>query len=282
MLIRESFADRDSAARIGKDNAMKIDSIDNGAAFDWGKTSDDYAKYRDIYPPEFYAKILERGLCTDGQRVLDIGTGTGVLPRNMYRYGAVWTGTDIAANQIAQAKILARDAGMKIDFRACPAEETDYPDDTFDVVTACQCIWYPDHSLLAPRLSKILKKGGKFLITYMAWLPFEDAVAGKSEEIVLKYNPDWSGAGEKRKPMWVPDEYLGAFDITHREEFDVNVPFTRDSWHGRMRACRGVGASLSARALAKWNEEHRAMLESCAPEKFDVLHFVSMAELTLR
>ena len=62
--------------------------IDNGKAFDWGKTSADYAKYRDIYPQAFYDKIISRGLCVNGQRVLDIGTGTGVLQRNMYRYGA--------------------------------------------------------------------------------------------------------------------------------------------------------------------------------------------------
>ena len=30
--------------------------IDAGKAFDWGRTSDDYAKYRDIYPKEFYEK----------------------------------------------------------------------------------------------------------------------------------------------------------------------------------------------------------------------------------
>lgn len=35
-------------------------NIDHGKAFDWGKTSEDYAKYRDIYPKEFYAKLAER------------------------------------------------------------------------------------------------------------------------------------------------------------------------------------------------------------------------------
>ena len=68
-------------------------NIDGGKAFDWGKTSADYAKFRDIYSQEFYDKIIKRKLCIDGQSVLDIGTGTGVLPRNMYQYGAKWTGT---------------------------------------------------------------------------------------------------------------------------------------------------------------------------------------------
>ena len=53
-------------------------SIDNGKGFDWGRTSEDYAKYRDIYPKEFYDRILSRGVCVNGQKVLDIGTGTGV------------------------------------------------------------------------------------------------------------------------------------------------------------------------------------------------------------
>ena len=53
--------------------------IDEGKAFDWGKTSEFYAKYRDIYPDQFYQKVADRGLCVKGQKVLDLGTGTGVL-----------------------------------------------------------------------------------------------------------------------------------------------------------------------------------------------------------
>lgn len=42
---------------------IKNTSIDCGNAFDWGRTSSDYAKYRGIYPPIFYEKIAERKLC---------------------------------------------------------------------------------------------------------------------------------------------------------------------------------------------------------------------------
>lgn len=253
--------------------------IDAGKAFDWGRTSEDYAKYRDIYPEKFYRRILDRGLCVRGQKVLDLGTGTGVLPRNLYRYGACWTGTDISPEQIRQARRLSEDAGMKIDFQAVSAEEMDFPEESFDVITACQCFWYFDHERVMPELARILKQDGKLLILYMAWLPFEDEIAGKSEELVLKYSPGWTGAGETRHPIGIPDAAYEYFDLEEHEEYDVKVPFTRETWHGRMRACRGVGASLSGEELAKWEDEHRKLLDETAPEQFEVLHYAALAVL---
>lgn len=258
---------------------MNIDFIDQGNSFDWGKTSDNYAKYRDIYPKEFYELIISRGVGIRGQKILDIGTGTGVLPRTMYNYGASWIGVDIAENQITHAKRLATEKNMNIDFEVCPAEEINYPAETFDAITACQCIWYPNHKILAPNVAKMLKTNGKFLILYMGWLPFEDEIASKSEEIILKYNPDWTGCKDTRHHVWVPEEYLDFFDITFQKEFDVNVSFTKESWHGRIRACRGVEASMSYDALEKWDIEHRNMLEENGREQFEVLHYISIAEL---
>ncbi|MEE3314198.1 MAG: class I SAM-dependent methyltransferase [Treponema sp.] len=250
--------------------------IDEGKAFDWGRTSADYARFRDIYPEIFYKKIVDRGLCVAPQKVLDLGTGTGVLPRNMYRFGAKWTGTDISPEQIGQAKRLSKEAGMDIDFQAVSAEKIDFPSESFDVLTACQCFWYFDHEKVMPEFARVLKSGGKLLILYMAWLPFEDRIAGRSEEIVLKYSPKWSGAGETKHPIWVPDVAYEYFDLEDQEEYDVKIPFTRESWHGRMKACRGVGASLSGDELAAWEKEHWAMLESETPEQFEIQHYAAL------
>ena len=261
---------------------IRNSSIDAGKAFDWGRTSKEYARYRDIYPDEFYRKIIDRGLCVSGQSVLDLGTGTGVLPRNLYRYGAKWTGTDISPEQIGEAKRLAEVGSMDIAFMAVPAEQIDFPAESFDVVTACQCFWYFDHARLMPKLAELLKPGGKLLILYMAWLPFEDEIAGKSEELVLKYSPNWSGAGETRHPIWIPEAAYDYFEMLEHEEYDLMVPFTRETWHGRMRACRGVGASLSQEELKKWDVEHRRLLDQIAPERFDVLHYAALAVLEKR
>ena len=129
--------------------------------FDFGRTSVDYAKYRDIYPQEFYERIIARNLCISGQVALDVGTGTGVLPRNLHRYGAKWTGVDVSENQIEQARILS--AGMDIEYHVAAAEDMSFPESSFDVVTACQCFSYFDHKRTAPLFRDILKPDGRLL-----------------------------------------------------------------------------------------------------------------------
>lgn len=260
--------------------SIKDKNIDGGRPFDWGKVSEEYAKYRDIYPRIFYDKIISRGLCREGQTVLDIGTGTGVLPRNLYRYGAKWTAADISQKQIEQAELLSEN--MNIDYYAASAEELCFKDESFDVITACQCFWYFKHKIVVPELYRMLKPGGSLLILYMAWLPFEDTIAGESERLILKYNPVWSGRGETVHPIEIPDCCHEWFELIYHEEYPVKVPFTRESWNGRLKACRGVGASLSEDEIQRWEKEHREMLLKIAPAEFEILHYAAAAELRKR
>lgn len=63
------------------------------------------------------------------------------------------------------------------------------------------------------------------------------------------------------------------------KEYNVEIPFTRETWNGRVKACRGVGASLSQEEIEKWETEHQMLLQSIAPNKFYIKHYVSMLEL---
>ncbi|MDE6538830.1 MAG: methyltransferase domain-containing protein [Ruminococcus sp.] len=256
---------------------IKDKNIDSGKAFDFGRTSEDYAKFRDIYPQKFYDNILKRNLCIKGQKVLDLGTGTGVIPRNMYSYGAEWTGIDISENQIEQARILSEN--MNIKYYAQAVEDINFPCNSFDVITACQCFWYFDHEKIMPELYNILKPNGSILILSMAWLPYEDKIAEASEKLVLKYNPEWSGAGETLHPIFIPEYYKEKFRLVYHEEYHLKVPFTRKSWNGRMKSCRGIGASLTESEISAWECEHINLLSKIAPDNFEIQHYVAVAEL---
>ena len=255
-------------------------NIDHGNAFDWGRVSENYAKFRDIYPAAFYDKIMELGLCIKGQRVLDLGTGTGVLPRNLYPYGAQFTGADISENQLAQARRLSEEANMSIEYVVGSAESVDFPNDSFDVVTACQCFHYFDKAAALPNIHRMLKPGGHFCILFMTPLPSDSEIVRRGEKLVLQYNPAWTGGGVGRytppeTPAWAKPLYEAANIVT----FDLNVPFTRENWHGRMMTCRGISASLvSTETTAAFEQAHIEYLNT-VPATFEIPHFVTMLNL---
>ena len=92
-------------------------AIDGGKGFDWGKVSIEYAKYRDIYPQEFYQKILELGLCREGQRILDIGTGSGCIAISLKKkLMSHVVGVDISSLALTVAKRNALNNLVDVDF----------------------------------------------------------------------------------------------------------------------------------------------------------------------
>jgi ubiquinone/menaquinone biosynthesis C-methylase UbiE len=256
---------------------VKIQGIDKGSEFDFGKTSEDYAKYRDIYPDSLYQFLLSRGIGLPGQNILDLGTGTGVFPRAMHAHGARFTGIDISAEQIGKARDLSETQGMEIDFIVRPAEDTGLPSGAFDVVTAFQCFAYFDKEAVLPEIRRLLKKEGVLVIVWMAWLPFEDRVAKAAEDLVLKYNPSWTGAGYRGGVQALPERSKRYFLLRETREYDEKIPFDFESWMGRIRACRGVSAALPPEKVAEFDAEHEKLLRSLTMEPFKILHRITVS-----
>src|SRR5262245_37730609 len=124
--------------------------IDEGHAFDWGKTSHDYAVYRPGYPTSFYTVLHALEIGTPGQHILDLGTGTGVLARAFTKQGAHVTGVDIAEAQISAAQQLAAQERLDIHFATCAAEEAEFPPQSFDIISCGQSWLYFDMQRMIP------------------------------------------------------------------------------------------------------------------------------------
>ena len=239
--------------------------VDEGKQFDFGKTSKQYAKYRDIYPKELFQKIYEIGIGTKGSRWLDLGTGTGVIPRGMAKYGADIVATDISENQIAEAKELSK--GMdNIEYTVLSAEDINFPENSFDAITTCMCFWYFDPNIIVEKIKKMLRPGGIFLKVYMSYIK-EEVITQDSNRLVKKINNSWNGAAPALK-----DLTTHYFEEPHMDSMIVELPFTRETWHGRMMASRGVMASMNEEQIALFDKEHRKMLEEKYPEEFTIKH----------
>jgi SAM-dependent methyltransferase len=256
--------------------------IDEGRSIDWGKTSADYSVYRPGPPGSFYRKLLALDVGRSGQRILDLGTGTGVLARQFAQQGAAVAGIDISGEQIQAARSLADAEHLEIDFRVAPAEEAPFPDRSFDVITANQCWLYFDRKRAIPEIKRLLVEEGLLVISHFSWLPRVDRVAAASEKLVLEYNPQWSSAGYAGDSPPLPRWGEGIFDVKAFFYYDEPIHFTRDTWRGRIRACRGIGAALSPEEVQRFDEEHDTLLKDIARERFTVLHRIVCQMFTFK
>ena len=251
-------------------------SHDHGRSIDRGGTSADYAAYRPGYPPSFYERLAALGVGRSEQRVLDLGAGTGAVSREFARRGCVVSGVDIAENQVRAAREMARDEGLGVDFRVGPAEATGFPDASFDVITAAQSWLYFDRERAVAEVKRLLASGGRLVTCHICWLPREDAVARRSEELVLKHNSDWTAGDYSGDIPAFPEWARRHFRLAAMFYYDESIRFTREQWRGRIRACRGVGATLAAEQVEAFDHEHTALLAETVPDEFTILHRIDV------
>ena len=247
-------------------------AIDGGRNIDWGKTSRDYASYRPGPPASFYEVLHTMRIGLAGQRILDLGTGTGTLARHFATRGAAVTGIDIAAHQIEEARLLAMKEGSKIEFLVGRAEETGLPSRSFDVIMAFQSWLYFKRPEICREVQRLLADGGRLVTGHFCWLPRLDPVARRSEELVLQYNPHWSAADFSGDMVVCPSWSKNDFRVSAMFFYDEPVEFTRESWRGRIRACRGIGATLPPEEVERFDRHHDQLLRETAPETFTILH----------
>ena len=233
---------------------------------DWNKAAEDYAKHRAGFPDWFFERLQAIGLAQNGHKVLDLGTGTGALGRGFARRGCKVTGIDLSPGMMAEARELDRAAGVSIDYREARAEATGMAETSFDLVSAGTCWFWFDGIAVGREAMRVLKPGGHLLICYLAWLPLPENVVRRTEELIERANPNWKlGNDWPNAAGYLNDLAWAGFAARESFSVDYDISYSHAAWRGRIRASAGIGASLSADAVAAFDTEHAAMLQRDFP-----------------
>lgn len=259
-----------------------MNDIDAGRPIDWGRTSLDYARHRPGPPASFYDKLRVFDVGVPSQRLLDLGTGTGALAREFAARGCEVTATDVSPPQVRMARELARNQGVALALCVAPAEALPFAPARFDIATANQCWQYFDLARVIPELRRVLTGGGLLMVSHFNYLSRLDPIARASEKLALKFNPDWTGADWHGRVAAHPKWSRDALEQRAMFYYEEPIAFTRESWRGRMRALRGIGAALSSEEVSAFDAEHDALLRHIAPERFTVLHRIDAHIFTFR
>jgi SAM-dependent methyltransferase len=172
--------------------------------------------------PRHYQPLLDHlvraAAVRPGERVLDVGTGTGALAVRLARAGAAVTGIDLAPALVQTARRLAAEEGVEVHYDVGDAEDLPFEDGCFDVVTSSVgAIFAPDHARVAGELARVCRPGGRLVLGN--WSP-ERGVVDMFKVMAPFQPPPPPGAGSPFR--WGSRDYVeellgDAFELRFEE-----------------------------------------------------------------
>jgi len=177
-------------------------------------------------------RLVERAAPADGERVLDLATGTGNTALAAARRGAEVTGVDSAGRLLEVARARAAAEDLEIDFVAGDLHEPPVADGSFDLVLSSFGVTFsPDPPRALAATARALRPGGRALLT--AWVPEGpiDAILAVFAQAVAEA----TGRPLPERFPWYDPEALakvaavgGAEVLAHDEWLRITAPSPRE------------------------------------------------------
>ncbi len=163
------MTDTHKSAKVKQSDARSYDAT----AAEFGTLTERYSK-------GIAARMLDLAGVNSSDRLLDLGTGTGLLARMAAARGANAVGIDHSAGMLGQAQASADHDGVgtRTEFLAMDAEALDFADEAFDVTVSLFVLRHLPNPLAAAReMHRTLKSGGR-LVTSLGARPSLFSAAG--------------------------------------------------------------------------------------------------------
>jgi SAM-dependent methyltransferase len=145
----------------------------------WQVSGDAAEVYEKCFVPAIFGRwaspLVDAAKVASGDRVLDVGCGTGVLARaaaDRVAAESQVTGLDLNEGMLAVARRLR----PKIDWRQGDATKLPFADESYDVVVSqFSLMYFPDRIAALKEMWRVLRPGGRLAIA--VWGPFERATS---------------------------------------------------------------------------------------------------------
>lgn len=147
--------------------------------------SSSYAKYRPTYPQELYQFLKEK--LDKTEKAWDCGTGNGQVAGALAKFFKEVQATDISQQQLDNA---IRQPNIHYSVQA--AEKTNFPDNSFDLITIAQAIHWFNFEAFYKEVARVLKPDG--IIAVIGYSLFKSNP--ETDEVILKFYHDIVG------PFW--------------------------------------------------------------------------------
>jgi ubiquinone/menaquinone biosynthesis C-methylase UbiE len=154
--------------------------------------------------PQLGPELVRACRVRAGQRVLDVGAGSGNAAIPAAALGATVTASDLTPELFEAGRRIAAERGVDLDWVEADAEALPFDDGSFDVVMSCVgAMFAPHHQVTADELVRVCRPGGT--IGMINWTP--QGFIGNLFKTMKPYAPP-PPPGASPAPLWGDEQHV--------------------------------------------------------------------------
>lgn len=158
--------------------------------------SSSYARYRPAYPQELYKFLKEKLTITE--TAWDCGTGNGQVAGELANFFQKVEATDISKQQLENAV-----KKPNIQYSVKRAEETNFPDNSFDLITVAQAVHWFNFKTFYNEVERVLKPNG--IIAIIGYSLFKSNL--ETDKLIHKFYKDIIGPFWDEERRYLDEKY---------------------------------------------------------------------------
>jgi ubiquinone/menaquinone biosynthesis C-methylase UbiE len=212
--------------------------------------------------PELGPELVRACAVKPGNRVLDVGAGSGNAAIPAAAAGAIVTASDLTPELFDVGRRIAAERGVDLEWVEADAEAMPFADDSFDVVMSCVgAMFAPHHQATADELVRVCRAGGT--IGMINWTP--EGFIGNLFATMKPYAPP-PPPGASPPPLWGNEDHVlalfgdGVTDLTGRRQ-TVRMDHCANPLEFREYWKRNYGPTIAAYRFNQDQPERLAALD---------------------
>jgi SAM-dependent methyltransferase len=223
------------------------------AAATFAIASDGYAAGRPYYPPALFEWIARQ--CARHEAAWDCATGTGQAAIGLSPWFTHVEATDISAEQVGHGA-----PAPNVRYSVQPAEATQFPDASFDLVTVAQALHWFDYPRFWREMRRVARPGAFFCAFGYSWWNRTaelEALHGDYLDPLLELlEPHWA---DNNRVLWRgyrSGEIAFPFERVEAPPFNIELDWTVErivaftqTWSAWKRAMEDPDKAASIRRL---------------------------------